>query len=69
MRKHVMVWNNTHADTYRDHGKYGVDHAGSDGGVDGLSHTSGFKYACRVVEHLKEKTKVFLSLLTSMSKT
>ena len=44
------------SDTYRDDSEHSVDHASSDGGVDGLSHASSFKYSCGIVEHLKEKT-------------
>lgn len=40
--------------THRDDSEDGVDDAGSDGGVDGLLHTSCAKDPCGVVEHLRD---------------
>lgn len=42
---------------YRDHSEHGVDHPGSDGGVDGLRHSGCLKHSGRVVEDLEEEAE------------
>lgn len=52
--------------THRDHGEDGVDHAGADGGVDGLGHTGRVEDARGVVEDLREEEKRQKCLIRSV---
>lgn len=43
-------------ETHGDHSEDGVDHAGTDRGVDGLGHTRSLEDPGRVVKHLQRRT-------------